>query len=103
MTYQDGVMLGTNVFLGSGQENSLDGFKNSATFAQRMRESTHRVLYTIANYSAAMNGVSPDTSVASAAWWWKILLIVLMAVTGAITAVFGTLFVWGEIREKKNR
>ena len=92
MTYQDGVMLGTNVFLGSGSENALDSFKNNATFANKMRESTKRVLYAVANYSYAMNGLTPDTVVEQSAWWWKTLLITVEVVFGVLTAAAAAMY-----------
>ena len=86
MTFQDGILYGTNVFLSSGTKNSLDEFKNSPTIAQRMRETCHRVLYNMANYSSSMNGISSDTSIGATSWWWRTALIAAEVVFGVLAA-----------------
>ena len=45
-----------------------------------MRESCHRILYTVAN-SNAMNGMSTATKIVSVMPWWQIALYVLDVVT----------------------
>ena len=72
MTYKDGFMNGTDLFLGSGSEDALAEFKNSPTFAHKVREAAHHILYVVCNYSYAMN-LSVDTSMS----WWQATLLSL--------------------------
>ena len=74
MTYLDGFMNGTDLFLGAGGETALDAYKNSPTFANKIRESAHRILYVIGNYSAAMNGVSSSLEIKTITPWWQLTL-----------------------------
>lgn len=90
MTYVDGFANGTDLFLGSGSTTALADYKSSAYFAKRMRDAAHHVLYTICNYSAAMNGISSSTKVISITPWWKNLLTGLFIGSGC---VFGALVV----------
>jgi len=101
MTYQDGFLNGTSCFLGSGSSSALDSFKNSPTFASKMREATHRILYVVCNYSYSMNGLGEGDSVSSSMPWWQIVLISLEAVTGTASAVFCALYIWSSYKEHK--
>lgn len=101
MTYQDGIPGGTDLFLGSGSHSALNEFKDNATFAQAMREASHRILYVVANYSAATNGMTPETPVGETSWWWSNTIIAAMSVTGALAAVCVGMYVASEILEKK--
>lgn len=101
MTYQDGILLGTDCFLGSGSTTALDSFKTSATYSQRMREASHRILYVTANFSRAMNGISPDTVIVAANWWWKTLIIVLVSVLAVLSAGSAALWIAGEVKSTK--
>ena len=102
MTWQDGILLGTDLFLGSGSETSLDEFKSSPTYANRMREASHRILYNIANFSAAMNGISPEMTIGTTTWWWKTALNVSMWTLAALTLCAWALWLWPCKREKKD-
>lgn len=85
MALDDGIANGTDLFLSSGGSTSaLDAYRDSAYFANRMREACHRVLYVIANYSCAMNGLSSDSEVVSIIPWWKILIVTLIWVLGVV-------------------
>jgi beta-glucosidase len=74
MTYDDGIFNGTDLFLGNGSASSLDAWKDNPAYAQRMREACHRVLYVIANYSCAMNGLSSASHVVAVTPSWQKLL-----------------------------
>lgn len=105
MTYQDGIPNGTDIFLGSGSETALSEYKDNAVFAQAMREASHRILYVVANYSAAMNGITPDTIVNSSQWWWQTAILSIIWVTGILAA--GSIVMYAassvsEYRRKKN-
>ena len=82
MTYDDGIFNGTDLFLGSGSKTALKEWKNSVAFKNRVREATHRVLYVTVNYSAAMNGVTPNKRYVSIMPWWQVALIVAIVVVG---------------------
>ena len=98
MTYQDGVTGGTDCWLGNGSEDALDSFRNNATFAQDMRESCHRILYAVANYSAAMNGITPDTMVNRSMPWWQATIIAAITVSAVFTAVCGAMYIYCIVR-----
>ncbi len=57
--------------------------------AHRMREATHRVLYTVAN-SAAMNGVAPSSKIVSVIPWWRALIygVGVVGVLGLAASIF---------------
>lgn len=93
MTYQDGLARGTDIFLGQGANNTLASFRANAGFCQRMRESSHRILYVVANYSAAMNGITPETRIKTSSWWWKTTLIAVDCVFGVLTAGTAAMYV----------
>ncbi len=87
MTYVDGFMNGTDLYLGAGSETALDAYKNSPTFAGRVRESAHRLLYVIGNYSAAMNGISSSLQIVTVMPWWQIALYCLLGASAAFFAL----------------
>lgn len=99
MNYQDGISRGTDVFLGSGSKTALDSFKNNNTYCQRMREASHRVLYAVCNFSASMNGITPDTKVAAAGWWWQTTIIAVDCVLGVLTGGAAAMYVLCLIKE----
>ena len=101
MTYQDGVPGGTDIFLGSGSRTALAEYKNNATYAQAMREACYRILYVISNYSAAVNGMTPDTPVGETSWWWKNTLIAAMSVTGVVAVGCIGMYIASQIMERK--
>lgn len=101
MTYQDGVPAGTDVYLGSGSETALREFRNNATYCQSMREASHRILYAIGNYSAAMNGIGPETDMKEASWWWRDTLIAAIAVCAVLTAGCSVMYVFSLVQERR--
>lgn len=101
MTFDDGIMAGTNLYLGAGSKTALKEYKSSITFRNKMRESTHRILYVLANYSCIMNGVLPTTKVITITPWWDTLLVVLISLSGVV--MFGSLGVVGFLEFKKKR
>ncbi len=103
MTFQDGIPNGTNVYLGSGDETTLSTFADSATFCQAMRESCHKILYTICNYSATMNNISPDDMVGASSWWWRNALIGAEAVAALLTVMFTALWVTSVVKSYKKK
>lgn len=103
MTYQDGIPNGTDVYLGSGSRTALNDYRNNATFAQAMREASHRILYVISNYSAAVNGMTPDTPVGETSWWWSNALIAAMSVFGVLAAGSIGMYIVCLVKDKKQK
>ena len=105
MTFDDGIMNGTDLYLGAGDEYSLSDYAYSIPFRLRVREACHRVLYVIANYSASMNGLKTTTKVIPIMPWWQVTLNALVGVTAGLTAVGAVLwvltYVFPEFRTKK--
>ena len=101
MLYNDGIYNGTDLFLGTGSESALKDYKNNPTFVNRVRDSAHRVLYVICNFSAAMNGISPSGRVVDVTPWWKATLIALIIVFAVISVALYTLYFVFEHKKKK--
>ena len=101
MTYQDGILYGTDCFLGSGTADSLKDFKDNGAYAQRMRDASHRILYTVANYSAAMNGLGVEDTVDVSMPAWRIALLALLGILVALSAVSAVMYgiSWKKQRE----
>jgi len=59
--------------------------KDDPTVVNAMRESTKRILYTVAN-SNAMNGISANMQVVEVTAWWQIAIIVCDVVFGLLAA-----------------
>ena len=74
MTYEDGVMRGSDQFLKDGTADALSAYKNNATFCLKLRESAHRLLYSVANHSVVMNGYTVNTKITVITPWWQSLL-----------------------------
>ena len=87
MVFDDGIANGTDCYDGSGSENALSAYKSSPMFANKMRESTHRILYVTANYSAIMNGISSADRVVKVLTWWQVMLNSILAATAGLTLV----------------
>ena len=84
-----GLLAGTNSWDSSAQQwtdELLKLYKGDADITQAMRESTHRILYTVVN-SNAMNGVTAETKIVSVTPWWKTALICVDVVLGVLVAV----------------
>lgn len=86
MVYDDAYMNGTNLFMGS--PNTLDDYKNNAAFMEKVRDSAHRIIYSIVNNSYAMNGFTSNTQVNQITPWWEVTLNALAISTGVISIVF---------------
>ncbi|MCD8295887.1 MAG: glycoside hydrolase family 3 C-terminal domain-containing protein [Clostridia bacterium] len=103
MTYYDGIMAGTCLYDGSGSDTALDGFRNSPRFCRMMREATHRILYVVCNFSAAMNGYSSNTKLVPVTPWWQILLTTLEVIAIVLTVGSAAVYVVAEVlRHRKD-
>lgn len=97
MTLLDGITAGTDCWLASAGF-SFEPYKNNATIANQMREAAHRILYTVCNYSAAMNGISSSTEIVRTYTWVEILMPSLIAGFALLTAA--SLLMLGRSRRK---
>lgn len=101
MVYDDGFMNGTDCFLDKGDfDNPLscpDALKKSPTFNLRQREAMHRLLYTVANYSAAMNGYSTSTRLVKVVVPWKVALKFVYISSGVAAGLAALFFVGKQI------
>ena len=75
-----GIMAGTDSWDNSnaGPMTRVDKLKKydisqDPALANRMREATHRILYTVAN-SSAMNGMAPSSKIVDVIPWWRALI-----------------------------
>ncbi len=100
MTYDDGVMNGTDLFLGSGSKTALKEWKSSVPFRQRVREAVHRVLYVTLNRSAVMNGVSPTSRVIPVTPLWQTALLAALILSAALAAL-GLAFCLAQVIRKR--
>ena len=103
MNYQDGISRGTDLFLGNGSNKALAEFQNNASYCQRMREASHRILYAICNFSAAMNGIYIDTEVSSTSWWWQTAIICVDSILIVLTIGATAMYVLSETAERFRR
>ncbi|MBR2402921.1 MAG: glycoside hydrolase family 3 C-terminal domain-containing protein [Lachnospiraceae bacterium] len=90
-----GIMAGTDSW-----DNSAEGvgtrvnkllnydYEKDPALVNRMREATHRILYTVAN-SAAMNGMSTTSEIVSVIPWWRGLIygVGALAALGFVASV----------------
>ena len=103
MTHQDGIPAGTNLYMGSNEDEALfKQFSNSATFCSALRESCHRILYTVCNYSAAMNNIGPESTVGASVWWWSVTLIAVDCVVGVALAGCAVMWTLSAINKSKS-
>lgn len=70
----DGVMAGNDCILYNVDLAHYNSAKTNPTVAKAVRESTHRILYVIAN-SNAMNGINSSTKIIEVKEWWQELVI----------------------------
>lgn len=82
MCYNDGIANGTNLFMKTGRADALDDWKGNAHFANMLRDSSKRIMYTIANYSANM--VVGD--IVSVTPWWSVVLTSLTIGSAVLAA-----------------
>ena len=54
-------------------------YAEDPSIVSAMRESSHRILYAVAN-SSAMNGIDADTRIVEVTPWWQIALPALVVV-----------------------
>ena len=82
-----GVLAGTDSWDSSAvqwTDDLVNLYQNDPDICQAMRESTHRILYTVAN-SHAMNGFTAETQIVGVTPWWQTALYVLCGVMALLT------------------
>lgn len=83
-----------------------DGNTEYLDYVMAMRESAHRILYTVV-HSNAMNNYSSDTRIIKLTPWWKKAVIGMQVGTGVLLgisiALWGTMFAFGIIGERRQR
>ena len=83
MVYDDGFANGTDCFLDKGTYADMTSeMRSSPTFNLKLRESMHRLLFTVANYSAAMDGYSASTQLVPVVVPWRVGLKAFSIVSG---------------------
>ena len=98
MVYDDGFMNGTDCFLDKGAYKDMtDAMRKSPALNLKLRESMHRLLYTTANYSAAMNGYSTSTRLVKVVVPWKVALKFLYISSGVAAGLAALFFVGRQI------
>ena len=104
MSY-DAIASGTDLFLDpGGAQSQFDDYAESTTFRQAVRQAVHRYLYTIVNYSAAMNGFSASSEIVSVMPWWEMLIVGLKIASyslGGISLVLTILAIFAEIGKQR--
>lgn len=102
----DGVLAGNDCILYKVSLSMYDIAKTNATVAKAVRESTHRILYTIAN-SNAMNGITSNVRIHVVQEWWQILTtnvqMALGVTTVALTAITTFIYVFYKPIVEENR
>jgi beta-glucosidase len=103
----EAVIAGNDLWLrGTKTESELWGdYKNSPTVCQALRESAHRLLYTVCN-SAAMNGIGSNTRYVYVQPWYFGVIQTAQLVVGILTGVCLLMtvlsFVLPVIKKRKN-
>ena len=77
-----------------------DGATPNAQIAQAMRESSHRILYTVL-HSRGMDGIGANTRIVTVTPWWQTALNVTQIVLAALSVVSIVLLVADMVPSKK--
>lgn len=78
-----------------------DGATPNAPLARAMRESAHRLLYTVL-HSRGMDGISADTTIVSVTPWWQTALNVAQIVLAVLSALALVLLVLDMLPRRKH-
>ena len=74
-------------------------YENNPVVANRLRESSKRVLYTVL-HSRGMDGISSNSEVVPVTTWWQMALNITQYVTLALTVLFAALLIVDICKEK---
>ena len=100
MSYVDGVLAGNDLWLYSILGEGFHRWEDSPTVCQAMRESCHRVLYTVL-HSSAMNGVTENSRINPIMTWWQYTLIALVVSFSVLTAAAVAVLAVAIVRRSK--
>ena len=102
MTMAASIMGGGDLPDGNTGSTELNKYAEGyGEFAWLMRESAHRILYTVAN-SCAMNGITTNTRVRVITPWWKPLTTSLIVTFSVITVLAVAGYIVLEVRDKRS-
>lgn len=102
MDYPAGILAGVNIWDGSTDTKSLDGYASNPAMATMVQDTLHRLCYSIGN-SASMNGLSANVRFVRITPWWKSLAIGLSIADGVISLASIGMLVWGIVASKKKQ
>lgn len=104
MVFDDGFMNGTDCFLDKGKYDGgmTQEMRKSTALNLKLREAMHRLLYTIVNYSAAMNGYSASTILVPVVVPWKVALNLLTIFSAIFAACGFAIVVFGAVLRTKD-
>ena len=100
-----GVLAGTNSWDSSADQWTDDLLKlyaDDPAIVSALRESAHRILYTVAN-SNAMNGISSSAKIETITPWWKTALMAADIAVGALTLLCIVMLVRSIMRKKNKK
>lgn len=103
MSTIDGVVAGTDAWLSSGKDHTFVPYKNNNTVLNAMRESTHRILYVMCNFSASMNGISESTWIEIIPAWWDTTLTVALISVSILTAGAIAMMIISTIKKERTK
>ena len=98
-----GVLAGSNSWDSSAEQwtdDLLTLYKDDPAIVSALRESAHRILYTVAN-SNAMNGISSSARVETITPWWKTALMGVDIAVGALFLLSAAMLVRSIMKKKK--
>ena len=102
MDLADGLIAGTDIWDSPDptiHTKNADNYKKDAYIVTKMREATHRILYTVVN-SNAMNGLSSADRLEITTPWWRTALYTVDGVLAVLTVACAVKLVF-TIRRKK--
>lgn len=76
-----------------------EGSKPNAQVARALRESSHRILYTVVQ-SRGMDGISPNTKIVSVTPWWQMALNIAQISLGILSAAAVVLLILDMVPRK---
>lgn len=100
-----GLLAGTDSWDSSATqwtEDLIKKYQGDPVITTAMRESTKRILYTVAN-SNAMNGISAETRIVEVMPWWKKAIITLDILLAALTILSGYMLVSKVKKSRKEK
>lgn len=103
MDYRLGLLAGQNIWDGYTikLDHQIKYNQDSAAIVSAMKESMHRICYSVVN-SLAMNGISADSEMVRVIPWWQGVLIGASVLFFVATIGSGTMLIL-TVREGKKR